>query len=234
MSSCHARFGQRNEMQVELISLKQGTYESQLASYLLVEITEAMTKSIRQTRFDFEIGSAQPSTVADPSNKPFSLAAYGPAHIVSPPRAKVKVPASIEMRETPAGGLQLTVTRSQPGNVAVPFRLTMGMVVVHSSIIRLTVYATYDTLQRLLALVRFDAIPLFIDLATEFHPMPTCARGEQDCHTSCSEFGPDHMSPAFWHKLFARWAVDRIAGESNPTWVRYSTKQASPQQQESS
>lgn len=214
--------GSKTQIQVEMISLKQGTFNDQPASFLLFDISQSMQNDVRQLKYDFEISNTRSSSTGH-TRQPgasFSLVAYAPAHLFKPPYTiqplapPEKQPAAVKIERTTTG-FTFVITKGKDAD-SVPRRLKVAFIVAHTDSLLLTVFPSFPLLNHIMSFRRNIISPFALDLAMEFRPVMTCARADQDCHPTCCDFGPEHMSPELWIRTLACPGLRGYMGNLTP------------------
>ena len=215
-------FGRLDQIQVDLLSLKQGTFNDQPASFLLFEINQSMRKHACHLSYDFEFSSApaHPTGLLSSTERSFSLVAYGPAHVFEPSHTSPSstspshLPPTVDMQRTPKG-LTVSINKSDLAD-NLPDRMRVALVVAHTDSLVLTVFPSFSLLAHILSFRRNLVFPLSLDLAVEYRAVSTCARAEQDCHPTCSDFGHEHATPEFWMRTLACSGLRGYMGNPTP------------------
>ena len=207
--SLDASFGVR----VNLVVLKQGVYASAPASFIALEFLQPSTSLVHESRYEIRLehlGQAR-------TDSPLYVAAYGPSSLTSkyfPIRGRQsrRRAASIKL-ECMDRKLLVTSRSARPSVTGVPFTFRIGFVVVHSEMIQITTWPSIDTKWRVLASRRTKVYPLWVNLAAEDggSSVVTCAAAQRDCHSTCADFGADHMSPEMWRDILLRYWMEECA-----------------------
>lgn len=206
-------------IQVSLVSVKQGNYLSQPASLLFLEIEWTILSYFPLSCFSFRLRPAfRLPTTRSPSPTWF-VAAYAPAtvseHLSEPSRCMAsghQDSGRLAIQKTDNGILVIVEARPD-GRSGFPGKINIGFVLVHSEAMQLRIYPSATGHRRLNVFRRTKVYPLNIDNSSELLPFRTCAiQGENGCHPSCSDFGPDHMTAERWHTLVRQWDLRQFKG----------------------
>lgn len=206
-------------IQVRLENVKQGTYLSLPASLLVFEINWTISSYFPLTCFSMRISSLGRNHTESSTPVRWKVAAYAPAHIVEDPAISVRWPSN--GRATPSwlsfrttvDGLQLIVRARPYSRTGVPRKINVGFVLVHEAPVQLRILPSVKGHRRLSVFRRTKVHPLNIDNSSDLIPLATCANDTGECHPSCRDFGPDHMTADRWKTILQQWELDAFSGE---------------------
>ena len=212
---------------VTLEKVKQGTYASLPATFLIFKAEMNPSCSFKVACLEIRLTPLSRQWFAHTSSNTLRVGAYGPAHITEWPEGarmpgdlQGMRPASIKVSATPRGAM-LILHAGDPEQKIVPLDFMLGVVVIHNESAQLSIIPSTGEYQRLKAFRRTRIFPLDLALTGDLGATPTtCAhQGEGGgCHSTCDDFGPEHMTPAIWRELLARRQIRNYVGNS-PTTV---------------
>lgn len=215
-------------MLVDLEKIKQGRYKSLPATLLTFAIQHSIIPMSHETCFEIRLDAKRAHRKNDLKPTVLYAGAFGPAYVAermdqATPAASLTHPATVTSISYGNGVLVVVRDRTPVWN-GVPHALRLGVVVVHSANTRVKVLPSTADHARGMVFRRSTIHPVDLDLGRQAGtPMITCARQEDGgCHSSCDDFSPEHMTPAMWKGLLAKWTVENYDGEGPITsWVRY-------------
>ena len=211
------------QVTVELQSVKQGKYKSGPATLLMFEVSLDRWGAFPEVCLEIRI-----ETLPDGprSGSPSYIGAYGPRRVtewpepIGPARQTAKdLPATVEMRPTGPGAILIVRPRDSNPWLA-PSVFPFGIVAVHTEKARIKVLPSCTDPARLKARSRTIVKPINLDLDDKLgEPIISCAhQGEGGCHSTCDDFGQEHMTPGIWAQNLTTFNLMHYDGRS-PTTV---------------
>lgn len=215
-------------IQVRLENVKQGTYLSQPASLLLFEINWTISSYFPLSCFSFRVTPAVTSRTTRADWPGWYVAAYAPARVsedVSVPSQNMASPcertASLVIHKSEEG-LRVIIQARRYGRSGLPGKINIGFVLVHRDAVQLRIFPSATGHCRLNAFRRTRVWPLNIDNTGELIPFITCAnQGLGGCHSSCSDFGPDHMTVEKWQARCRQFDLKTFKGDPDESVRRW-------------
>lgn len=215
-------------IQVRLENVKQGTYHSQPASLLLLEINWTVSSYFPLSCFSIRISSLDKKIKGSGTPTSWHVAAYAPAEIVEIPGVSSRwpadgraIPGAIDIQTT-EHGLQVNARPRSYQRTGVPRVINFGFVLVHHAPVQLRIFPSVTHHRRFSIFLRTKIWPLIVDSMGELYSIGTCDNQQEGgCHPSCNDFGPGHMTPARWKSILARLELKAFRGKPDESaWGR--------------